>query len=200
MARPRKFDEAQVVRAARDQFWLSGYAGTTLDDLEEATGLRRGSLYGAFGDKHTLFMRAFEDYCADATAGVQEDLRSPGPAYERLVAHIRSTVESAATDVDKRGCLLAKGTAELASQDADVADRARATFIALHRAFTECVTDAQRQGDLDPTADPERVAGVVLTVLRGVEAIGKAGVDPDLLRSIGDQAVASLPRTVPAAG
>ncbi|WP_199865355.1 MULTISPECIES: TetR/AcrR family transcriptional regulator [Frankia] len=50
MARPRTFDEDQVVCAARDQFWATGYTATSLDDLTAATGLGRGSLYGAFGD------------------------------------------------------------------------------------------------------------------------------------------------------
>jgi TetR/AcrR family transcriptional repressor of nem operon len=58
MARPRKFTEEDVVTAARDQFWSAGYAGTSLEDLTEATGLGRGSLYGAFGDKHALYLRA----------------------------------------------------------------------------------------------------------------------------------------------
>ncbi|MGH8920910.1 MAG: TetR/AcrR family transcriptional regulator, partial [Actinomycetes bacterium] len=57
MARPRKFDEQTVVRAARDQFWRTGYTATSLDDLMAATGLGRASIYAAFGDKHALFVR-----------------------------------------------------------------------------------------------------------------------------------------------
>lgn len=46
MARPGEFNEAAVVRAARDQFWLQGFSSTSLDDLTVVTGLGRGSLYG----------------------------------------------------------------------------------------------------------------------------------------------------------
>src|ERR1700682_3440433 len=49
MARPRTFDEADVVAAARDEFWSRGYGATSMDDLPTATSLGRGSLYGAFG-------------------------------------------------------------------------------------------------------------------------------------------------------
>jgi len=48
-----------VLRAARDEFWFYGYAGTSIDDVVAATGLGKGSLYGAFGDKHALFLRVF---------------------------------------------------------------------------------------------------------------------------------------------
>ncbi|MEY2589100.1 MAG: TetR/AcrR family transcriptional regulator, transcriptional repressor for nem operon, partial [Acidimicrobiaceae bacterium] len=44
MARPREFDEKKVLRAAREQFWSVGYAGTTMDAIAAATGLGKGSL------------------------------------------------------------------------------------------------------------------------------------------------------------
>src|ERR1700694_6107279 len=65
MARPRGFDEMQVLQAARDEFWSCGYAATSIDGVAAVTGLGKGSLYGAFGDKHALFLRVFDDYCTD---------------------------------------------------------------------------------------------------------------------------------------
>lgn len=64
MGRPRKFDEREVVVAARRQFNETGFHGTSVDELSRATGLSKGSLYGAFGDKEGLFRRVFDDYCA----------------------------------------------------------------------------------------------------------------------------------------
>ena len=66
MPRPREFDEADVVAAARDEFWTRGYVATSVDDLTTVTGLGKGSLYGAFGDKHGLFLRALDDYITSA--------------------------------------------------------------------------------------------------------------------------------------
>ena len=70
MARPRKFDEQQVLEAARDQFWKNGYAATSLDDLTKATGLGKGSLYGAFGGKHQLFLKVLGTYAHNTADGV----------------------------------------------------------------------------------------------------------------------------------
>ena len=77
MPRPRNFDEDTVVAAARDRFWGGGYAATSVDDLTAATGLGKGSLYGAFGDKHGLFVRALDGYCVDAMDRVKEQLQLP---------------------------------------------------------------------------------------------------------------------------
>src|SRR3954466_7745807 len=71
MPRPRTFDEADVVARARKAFAETGFAGTSLDALLEATGLARQSLYNAFGGKKELFMRAFFSAAADAVDAVE---------------------------------------------------------------------------------------------------------------------------------
>ena len=96
MARPRTFDEGDVVAAARDEFWNRGYAATSVDDLTAATGLGKGSLYGAFGDKHSIYLRALDDYITSSLADVRAGLRDPAySAYERLTRHIRAPIEMA---------------------------------------------------------------------------------------------------------
>ena len=195
VARPREFDEGEVLLAARDRFWSTGYAATTLDDVVMATGLGKGSLYGAFGDKHRLFLRVFDDYCAGVVDTVRDSLEGPDSgAYERLRAHVRAVATSTADDTARRGCLLAKGTAELAGQDPAVADRAAQTIDDLEGLLAACVEQAQRHGDIKPSADPHQIAGLLLAVLRGIEALGKAGRSRSALTSIADAVLAALPR------
>ncbi|MDX6311447.1 MAG: TetR/AcrR family transcriptional regulator, transcriptional repressor for nem operon [Streptomyces sp.] len=195
MARPRNFDEGEVLRAARDQFWSTGYAAARVDDIASATGLGKGSLYGAFGDKHQLFLRTFDDHCAGLVEAVRRALDGPDAgAYERLRAHVLKVAEATASDVCLRGCLLAKGTAELSEQDPAVAATARRTFAAIEELLASCVAGAQRAGDIAPDADPARLAGLLLAVLRGIEALGKGGGSPDSLRAIAETALAVLPR------
>jgi TetR/AcrR family transcriptional repressor of nem operon len=62
MGRPRSFDTATVVSAARDAFVRGGYVGTSVDDLLQATGLQRASLYSAFGSKRGLFIAALRQH------------------------------------------------------------------------------------------------------------------------------------------
>jgi TetR/AcrR family transcriptional repressor of nem operon len=194
MARPRSFDEDEVLRAARDQFWSTGYAGTSVDYILVATGLGKGSLYGAFGDKHRLFLRVFDDYCTAVTEKTRRALDGPDAgAYRRLRSHMLAVADATAADVCMRGCLLAKGIAELAAQDPAVGVRGRQTFDALKELIASCVAGAQRAGDLKPDADPARLAGLLLAVLRGIEALGKGGSSPASLRAIAETALAVLP-------
>lgn len=56
MARPRSFDTDVVLDAAGATFCRLGFEGASVDDLVAATGLHRGSIYGAFGSKRGLFL------------------------------------------------------------------------------------------------------------------------------------------------
>src|ERR1700741_2659409 len=83
--RPRTYDPQEALARARDTFWRNGYAGTSLDDLSEATGMNRPSLYGAFGDKHALYLQTMERYVEAGRAAMESALDSALPLREALM-------------------------------------------------------------------------------------------------------------------
>lgn len=195
MARPRKFDEQQVLDTAREHFWAGGYAATRMEDIATATGLGKGSLYGAFGGKQELFHRVFDEYCGSVVDATAQQLRGDdATAYARLSAHVHAVAAATAADATQRGCLLAKGAAELAEHDETVAKRARAAIEALRALLRDDIAACQRNGDLDANADPGKLAVLVLAVLRGIEALGKAGASEETLSDTAHTALAVLPR------
>lgn len=194
MPRPRKFDESDVIAAARDEFWTRGYGATSVDDLTAATGLGKGSLYGAFGDKHGLFMRALDDYIASALDGVHTQLQDGElGAFDRLTRHIRRQADAAATDRAKRGCMMARTAAELGSTDDEVADKVERAYSVWRGALAEVIGEAQRDGDVDRKADPQALAGTLLAFMRGVEALHEGGVKPAQLKTAAEAMVALIP-------
>jgi TetR/AcrR family transcriptional regulator, transcriptional repressor for nem operon len=196
MARPRTFNQDDVVAAGRDVFWSRGYAGTSIDDLTEATGLGRGSLYGAFGDKHTLFMLGLNEYCSGVTDGFRADLHDSAlPPYARLVTHLRNRTKSVAADTKRRGCLMAKSAAELSAADADVSKLVKQTLEGWLGELTATVAAAQRDGDLAPEANPRELASLLLAVIRGIEALRTAGTTSATTTAAVEQAIALLPKT-----
>lgn len=67
MGRPRQFDEAEAIGAAAEVFRTRGYDATSVDDLVAATSMHRGSLYGVFGSKSGLFLRALDSVADPAS-------------------------------------------------------------------------------------------------------------------------------------
>jgi AcrR family transcriptional regulator len=191
MARPRTFDEPRVTRQAREVFHDHGYAATSVQHLTAATGLSRSSLYGTFGDKHGLFLRSFTQYCDDHAGSIERELAGDDAgALARLEHHLRSKI--ADPDAPQRGCLLAKGTAELAGEDPDVTRIASAFYATYEQALTACVRAAQAAGDVRADLDPAGAGALLLSVLRGLETLGRAGHPAATLRSAVDTALAVL--------
>jgi TetR/AcrR family transcriptional repressor of nem operon len=184
-----------VLADAREQFRRSGYAGTSLGDLTEATGLSRGSLYGAFGGKLDLFVRVFDDYCTEGRDAEARQLAGPGRAYDQLVGHLEQMARSHPAERAPRACMLAKATAELAEREPAVAGRAATAFGALEDLYADVLARAQAEGDLAADADPRALAGMLLVVVRGIEAVAEAGApEAELLRTV-RTVLACLPRT-----
>src|SRR5271167_2823004 len=118
--RPRGFDTEAAVERAMGVFWSRGYHATALPDLLRATKLSRGSLYAAFGDKHSLFLRALDRYTADALTRLDAELDPHSAPIASLRAYLAGYVERASDASGRRGCLVAATTLELAAHDAEV--------------------------------------------------------------------------------
>jgi TetR/AcrR family transcriptional repressor of nem operon len=192
MARPREFDEHEVVDAARRQFNQTGYHGTSVGDLSRVTGLSKGSLYGAFGDKAALFHRVFDEYCTASDEGAAARVEGP---EDQALDRLRDWLRSPEGGHDRVGCLLAKGTAELAWEDDVIAARSLAAFEVLFDSCRRLVEQAQRAGHVDPDGDPAVLGGLVVTTHRGLEALTEAGVDAATLNRIADAAIDGIALT-----
>ena len=195
MPRPREFDEGDVVAAARDEFWSRGYAATSVDDLTTVTGLGKGSLYGAFGDKHGLFLRALDDYIGTSLDSVRGQLRDPmHSAYDRLTRHIRAQAKAIAADKVRRGCMMAKSAAELSATDDTVERAVENAYATWATELADCISEAQRDGAIAKKQDPQALAMTVLAFMRGQEALHKGGVKPAQLKASAEQMIALLPK------
>lgn len=62
MGRPKNFTREEVLKKAIPVFWNRGYADTSLQDLEEATGVNKSGLYSEFASKEEIFIEALRYY------------------------------------------------------------------------------------------------------------------------------------------
>jgi len=105
--RPRKFDEGDALDAALRTFWAKGYDGTTVDDLVEAMGIGRPSLYATFGDKDSLFFRCLERYAETLGAETLKAFLAPKGVHEAVRAFVRQGVLNATGSATPPGCIMA---------------------------------------------------------------------------------------------
>lgn len=197
MGRPRKFLESDVIASASHTFSLNGYGGTTLDDLVTATGLGKQSLYNAFGGKRELFLRALTAETDDAIAAVDEALgHGSATPLERIKGHLLKLAITL-SDETAGGSLFTKATVELAERDSEVAESALEAFTKMKEIYRLCIVDAQQAGEVAPSADAAALATFFLTLTRGMEVLGNAGVGRTELTSVALTSLAVLPAVTP---
>ncbi|MEV1173464.1 TetR/AcrR family transcriptional regulator [Nonomuraea sp. NPDC049784] len=196
MARPRTFDEDQVLATAMDLFWAYGYEATSTRDLCNAVGLDRSSLYNAFTSKHELFRRTLTRY-VEATAANQARIledpeRSPVERIRELLAEIVEMESASYRDGRGRGCLTVNTTVELAGRDPEIAlllDRDLARRLDSLRAVIAAGLTA---GDITSTRRPEALARFVNAVIAGIRVAAQGGADRLALESIAETAMGAL--------
>jgi AcrR family transcriptional regulator len=192
--RPRMFDEAEVIERARRTFAETGFVGTSLDDLLEATGLARQSLYTAFGGKKELFMRAFLSDTSSAVDAVKAVLQGA----EDPIVRIRTQLVSAAVEhgsAQAQPSLFLRAAVELSGSDPEVAATVATAFDAIRADYTACIVDAQNAGEIDSSADAEALGTYFCAVIEGMSTLGRVGVARATLLQIGFTSLETVPIT-----
>ena len=127
MARPRKFEEADVLVAAMTSFWRHGYTGTTTRRLEEISGVGIRSLANTFGDKETLFTRALTYYREKTVENIAIAFNPPTVAA--IIAHFERLTASIDSEHPRNsGCLMVNTVFELEEPSEQIAEEMELFF------------------------------------------------------------------------
>jgi AcrR family transcriptional regulator len=62
MGRTKNFSREGVLEKALPVFWKCGFADTSLQELEKATGVNKSGLYSEFADKGDLYLESLRHY------------------------------------------------------------------------------------------------------------------------------------------
>lgn len=191
MGRTKEFDPDTALRAAMDLFWRKGYEATSMQDLVDHLGLGRGSIYGAFGGKHELYLAAVERYVDDSRIGLLERVSTPDSALDAVRDLVRWYLRTALADADAKGCLMMNTAVELPA-DADAARLVAAGFDTMETVLTSALLRARAHGELPGDRDPVALARFLVTFLQGVRVIGKTALRQRFLDDAVDQALRLL--------
>jgi len=194
MARPREFDLDAALERAMQVFWAKGYESTSLDDLCAATGLGRSSLYGAFGDKHGLYLDALARYEEGSAARLNEALTRPVPVREAIAGFIARLIDDIVAGPGRRGCFIGNCAAELARDDREAAARVRRSLERIETAFRDALGRAKARGEIVRTADVGALARFFTAGIQGLRLVGKANPDRAALDDIAGVMLRALDR------
>ena len=181
--RPRSFDIDTALDQATQVFWRLGFQGASMAELTAATGLSKPSLYAAFGDKESLYLKCLQRY-VEHQVGLQTALLEQEPDHRTAVATFLRTM--AAMQADPKlpgGCFVVNGTADCGSPGTPCRPRR------LKRRLAQ----AERDGALPPGTDAKGLATLFSTVLTGMAVMSKGGQPKQRLDEVVDAALLAWP-------
>lgn len=180
MGRNRSYNEDAVLTGAMQAFRRKGYQALSIRDLEEATGLKAGSIYNSFKDKAGLFDAAFRHYNHTVLGG---RIAQFAPASTGLKG-LRDLFVSLLHEPDETsfGCLITNTAVELAGESAPHHCVGEGLQV-LTRTFSDRLIAAGYAGETAQNA-----AVRLLTLYQGILVLMRAGHEkPALERLILDE-------------
>ncbi len=193
MARPREFDESEVIASAMEVFWRKGYQGTSVADLVEATGLQRGSLYGAFGDKHGLYLTALDAYISSALDQFSRLRATHDDPVDAVRAFVRLLGEDSKHGMGReRSCMVVGACNELAADDPAARQRVQVFLEGMQGAMGAALAAGQERGTFPADRDPVAAGLFVQASLQGLNLLAQSKPGPAAI----DSFVAELLRTL----
>lgn len=189
MAGVRQFDEEEMLERALELFWQKGFANTTMQDLAAATGVQRGSLYNAYSDKDTLFLKVFERYRLRFLEQIREALGRP-----RLRDALRSffdfVITSMTTGTPPRGCLSTKTALGTQVLDPWLQSALRTLLDDIEACLVERFSREDGADGLPIAA--RQAARLIVTFTRGLVVIERVYADEKRMRASADSLVKLL--------
>ena len=190
MGRPREFDPEETLQEILNIFWLKGYEGASLQDIEAATGLKKPSLYRTFGDKRAMYLAALAAYDATEVCAAQALLEKPGSAKTKIQRLLNGIVDGAAGGGDRRGCFLCNASIDQAPHDAATRKLVRASMEKLSAAFSNAL--AASAAYKAHAGKREKMAAKILAGYFGLRVMIKAGMPAETLRRSVNQIISEI--------
>ncbi|OWY28832.1 TetR/AcrR family transcriptional regulator [Herbaspirillum robiniae] len=190
--RPREFEIDAAVESAMQVFWTRGYNGTSLVDLIGGTGLSRGSLYKAFGDKHGLFLFALDRYISQSLVRLLSTLEKPGSAKAAIRETLTRLAEMSCKEEGRRGCMLVATAMEMVAHDEEISERVKSMVDRIRNAYAQAIVRGQASGEIPAHHDARSLATLIVSLTHGMRTLGKVGAIDKQMTAVVESAMRLL--------
>jgi TetR/AcrR family transcriptional repressor of nem operon len=192
VARPREFDPEKVLNQAMRVFWEQGYRATSLDDLMGATKLNKQSLYCAFGNKRSLFLKALELYRNQKLPAVRRKLEEFSSPFEAVEAVVRSAADREAKGDCPLGCLMTNTALELGLTDSEIAGEVKKMLRGFDGILNGVIRKGQEKGEITRRFESGVIAQSLGNTLNGIGVLEKTGASRRQVKAIVDMAIEAI--------
>lgn len=184
--RPREFDTEDALDRVLTVFWRDGFDAASMQDLAEAVGVSKPSLYAAYGNKEALYLAALERYATTFGTDRLERLHAEPDVKQAVHEFLTSLVDAYTCTEGPAGCMIVASTSSCNASHVPAAVQC-AISTALHGSADALETRFRRavsEGQLPPDPEPRALAAYVSTVMSGLSVQARGGANADALRQV----------------
>ncbi|WP_433957289.1 TetR/AcrR family transcriptional regulator [Cytobacillus horneckiae] len=174
MARPLNFDPTVKLQEVMMLFWKKGYNGTSLADLMQVTGLSKSSLYQTFGNKHHLFLSAFEMYHQKRLSQLKEILSSEDTALNAIEKLLHFTIAEDNEVNVPYGCMTCNEAVEFGPHDIKMSRLLEEEFQKVEAEFVKVIKRGQIDGSITKDVDEILLARFLTVTIQGMHVMIRA--------------------------
>lgn len=192
MPRQRQYSESAVLEGAMYAFWARGYEATSMNDLVEATGINRGSIYTAFADKRALFFESLRHYDRRFRAEILNDIVRSHAPRDAITAVFEAAAASASDAEFPAGCFLINTALEVSPHDSEIQTYVNSCIREVEDFFYGRIEAAKEEGTVAESLPSRLTAQGLLGLLIGLRVLTRANADKVVVDGITFQAARML--------
>ena len=175
MARPREFNPNKVLQIAIELFWMKGYFDSSVDEVVRRSGVAKYGIYGTFGSKRELFIKALNQYASDRHRDIQSPIRKPDASLPEIQQFFKRAVKIITQDEARRGCMIVNTGVELGFKDAEIRDFVANFFQETEEVMGRCLTNAVELGQIQVVPNVSALATYLVNEFRTVLMLACSG-------------------------
>lgn len=165
--------KAKIVRQAAELFNQKGYAGSSIADIMQATGLKKGGIYNHFSSKEELALEAFDYAYSQMSQKIWQAVRTKTNAVERLRTMVSSYLDYLDNPPIPGGCPILNTAIEVDDLDSPLRDRALQAMNSWRSLIVRIVAKGIKKGEVRSQVEPDVVATVIISTIEGAIMMSK---------------------------
>lgn len=156
-----------IIEKTAPIFNAKGYAGTSLNDITEATGLTRGGIYGNFENKDEVALAAFDYNFGRVNAYMKNKILATENAIERLLAYPQVYRNFLKIPFLQPGCPILNTSTEADDTHVSLNEKAAGALAFWKRSIENQVKRGIERKEIKASANPAAIAIVIISLIEG---------------------------------
>ncbi|WP_299554610.1 TetR/AcrR family transcriptional regulator [Seonamhaeicola sp.] len=184
MPKVETFDKSLVIEQVTDVFHDKGFNATSMQDIVDATGLNRSSIYNSFENKHNLFLECLIAYQDKNRNRLSERVLKAGSSIEAINMIFKIYLEEITKHENDKGCLIVNCASEMANHNEVITRFLQNNKDEMIKLFEDLVQDGQVNGLINKRKSANEYGLYLYSSLLGFRMTGILISDRTALESI----------------